>query len=93
MRAFRYGASVAVIAAAMAALAPHRASSQPADDAPTIEALLKGGWQIAGYASAVDNWSTFILFRHPDQTYLVQCRTGYDATREPHIHPHCYKLR
>jgi hypothetical protein len=41
----------------------------------------------------VDNWSTFILFRHPDQTYLVQCRTGYDATREPHIHPHCYKLR
>jgi hypothetical protein len=34
-----------------------------------------------------------VLFRHPDQTYLVQCRTGYDATREPHIKPHCYKLR
>ena len=66
---------------------------EAADDEPTIEALLKSGWQIAGYASAVDNWSTFIVFRHPDQPYLVQCRTGYDATREPHIKPHCYKLR
>ena len=58
-----------------------------------IEALLKGGWQVAGYASAVDNWSAFILFRNPDQPYLVQCKAGYDVTREPHIQPHCYKLR
>lgn len=69
------------------------AAAQAADDDPTIEALLKSGWQIAGYASAVDNWSTFVLFRNPAETYLVQCRTGYDATREPHIKPHCYKLR
>ena len=68
-------------------------AAQAADDEPTIEALLKSGWQIAGYASAVDNWSTFVLFRNPAETYLVQCRTGYDATREPHIKPHCYKLR
>jgi hypothetical protein len=59
----------------------------------SIEALLKGGWQIAGYASAVDNWSAFILFRHPDQPYLVQCKAGYDVLREPRIQPHCYKLR
>ena len=63
------------------------------EESVPIEALLKGGWQVAGYASAVDNWSAFILFRHPDQPYLVQCKAGYDVTREPHIQPHCYKLR
>ena len=63
------------------------------EESVPIEALLKGGWQIAGYTSAVDNWSAFILFRHPDQPYLVQCKAGYDVTREPHIQPHCYKLR
>jgi len=68
-------------------------SAETSNDEPTIEGLLKAGWQIAGYTGAVDNWSTFVLFRHPDQTYLVQCRAGYDATREPHIKPHCYKLR
>ena len=54
-----------------------------AEDAPSISAMLKEGWQIAGYSQATDNRSTFILFRHPDQTYLVQCRAGYDATRTP----------
>jgi hypothetical protein len=68
-------------------------AAETAEDEPTIESLLRSGWQIAGYTGAVDNWSTFIVFRHPDQPYLVQCRTGYDATREPHIKPHCYKLR
>jgi len=80
--------AVLLIAAATAAV-----SAETSDDEPTIEGLLKAGWQIAGYTGAVDNWSTFVLFRHPDQTYLVQCRAGYDATREPHIKPHCYKLR
>ena len=31
-----------------------------------IEALLKGGWQIAGYTSTLDDRSAFILFRHRD---------------------------
>jgi hypothetical protein len=43
---------------------------------------LKEGWQIAGYSQAFER-STFILFRHPDQAYLVQCRVGYDVTRKP----------
>jgi hypothetical protein len=86
-----YCASIAAFAVLIAATCS--VSAQTADDEPTIEGLLKSGWQIAGYTGAVDNWSTFVLFRHPDQTYLVQCRTGYDATREPHIKPHCYKLR
>ena len=91
----RHGSPFRASVAALECCSPHPAARRrrPTDDEPTIEALLKSGWQIAGYTGAVDNWSTFVLFRHPDQTYQVQCRTGYDATREPHIKPHCYKLR
>ena len=63
-----------------------------AEDNPTIEELLKTGWQIAGYSQAFDNRSTFILFRNPDQPYLVQCRVGYDVTRTPSTYTLCYKL-
>jgi hypothetical protein len=58
-----------------------------------IESLLKGGWQIAGYTSTLDDRSAFILFRHPDETYLVQCRASYDVTRTPPVTPNCYKLQ
>ena len=64
-----------------------------AEDAPSISTMLKEGWQIAGYSQATDNRSTFILFRHPDQTYLVQCRAGYDATRTPPTYSICYILK
>lgn len=64
-----------------------------ADDSPSIEELLKTGWQIAGYSQAFDNRSTFILFHNPDQSYLVQCRVGYDVTRNPSTYTLCYKLR
>jgi hypothetical protein len=63
-----------------------------AEDAPSIGAMLKEGWQIAGYSQAFDNRSTFILFRHPDQAYLVQCRVGYDVTRTPPTYSICYRL-
>ena len=69
------------------------AVSGAAEDAFTIEALLKTGWQIAGFSQAFDNRSTFILFRHPDQSYLVQCRVGYDVTRTPNTYSFCYKLQ
>jgi hypothetical protein len=59
----------------------------------TIETLLKGGWQIAGYTSTLDSRSAFILFRKPDETYLVQCRASYDVTRSPAAHSNCYKLQ
>jgi hypothetical protein len=76
----------------MAALAG-AAAAQRDEDGVTIEGLLKSGWQIAGYTSSVDNRSAFILFRHPGETYLVQCRTGYDVTREDRVYANCYKLR
>ena len=82
-----------LIAWTLMAAAAHPVSAEPTDEDFTIEGLLKGGWQIAGYTGAMDNWSTFILFRHPDQPYLVQCRSGYDVTRQQRTQSHCYELR
>jgi hypothetical protein len=65
----------------------------PAPQAVTIESLLKSGWQIAGYSDTADGWSAFILFRHPEQSYLVQCRAGYDVMREKRVRTNCYELR
>jgi hypothetical protein len=67
--------------------------STATEDNLSIEELLRTGWQIAGYSQAFDNRSTFILFRNPNQLYLVQCRVGYDVTRTPSTHSICYKLR
>jgi hypothetical protein len=63
------------------------------EETVSLETLLKGGWQIAGYASTFDTRSAFILFRHPDETYLVQCRASYDVTRTPPVTTNCYKLQ
>jgi hypothetical protein len=63
------------------------------EESISIETLLKGGWQIAGYASTFDTRSAFILFRHPSETYLVQCRASYDVTRTPPVTSNCYRLQ
>ena len=72
-------------------------STFPAFAAPeetiTIATLLKGGWQIVGYTGTSDGRSAFILFRHPDEPYLVQCRASYDVTRTPSVTLNCYKLQ
>jgi hypothetical protein len=83
--------AIAVGAAVLAALGPAAAADE--EEKISIESLLKGGWQIAGYTSTVDDRSTFILFRHPSQSYLVQCRSGYDVTRSPRVYSNCYQLR
>ena len=59
----------------------------------TIGQLLKDNWKIAGYTAPGDNRSSFILFQHPDHHYLVNCRIGYDVTREPRSFVNCYELR
>ncbi len=100
MRSFHmHVARAATVAAAMLALAAaaHAEEARPEDkpdgEHPTIEHLLKSGWQVAGYASNADTRSTFILFKHPTETYLVQCLAGYDVTREPRIFENCYPLK
>ena len=64
----------------------------PSEDI-AIEDLLKSGWQVAGFTSTFDNRSAMILFRHPIETTLVQCLTGYDVTRTPRTYRNCYRLR
>jgi hypothetical protein len=86
---FLSAAAVAVLGSAV--LGP--ASVAAEDESITIAHLLKGGWEVAGYTSSVDNRSAFLLFKHPGESYLVQCRAGYDVTREPRVFSNCYKLR
>ena len=82
-----------VIACFATAVTAQAVRAQPVDEPISIEALLKAGWQVAGFTGAVDNWAALTLLRHPTETYLVQCRAGYDVTREPHVKAHCYELR
>jgi hypothetical protein len=78
--------------AGVASLTMSASVSNAAEDGLAIGELLKTGWQIGGFSQAFDNRSTFILFTHPDQWYLVQCRVGYDVTRTPKTYSVCYKL-
>jgi hypothetical protein len=84
------GAWRCLLAGLLLALPGHAMAAS--EDAPSIGTMLKQGWQIAGYSQAFDNRSTFILFRHPDQAFLVQCRVGYDVTRTPPTYSICYRL-
>lgn len=76
-------------------LLPARAAGEKSapEEAIAIEELLKSGWQVAGFTSTFDNRSAMILFRHPTETTLVQCLTGYDVTRTPRTYTNCYRLR
>jgi len=89
----KYAAPWSALIVGIAALALPGTISAAPEETVSIETLLKGGWQIAGYASTFDTRSAFILFRHPDETYLVQCRASYDVTRTPPVTSNCYKLQ
>ena len=69
------------------------ATAQTAEDKPSIEALIKSGWQVAGYTSTFDNRSAMILLKHASESYLVQCLAGYDVQRTPRVYVNCYELR
>jgi len=58
----------------------------------TVEKLLSGGWDIAGYISAWENRS-LILFKHKDHNYLVQCSVLIDVLRNPRQVIACYEIR
>jgi hypothetical protein len=72
---------------------PGTATAQTAEDRLSIEALIKSGWQVAGYTSTFDNRSAMILLKHPSEGYLVQCLAGYDVQRTPRVYVNCYELR
>jgi hypothetical protein len=89
-----FGARSLALFAALLIPAP-LAIAEPAteESAGSIEQLLKSGWEVAGYASNSDSRSTFILFKNPQQSHLVQCLAGYDVTRTPRVFENCYRLR
>jgi hypothetical protein len=84
------GFAAVLVAAAVTA---HGLAAEPTGDKVSIETLLRSGWQVAGYTSTFDNRSSFVLFKHPNETYLVQCLTSYDVQRTPRVTIHCYDLR
>lgn len=94
-RPYRHGAGTLrpIVVAGFAMLTLSANASSAAEEGPTIEELLKAGWEIAGYSQAFDNRSTFILFRNAKESFLVQCRVGYDVTRKPSVYSICYELR
>lgn len=53
--------------------------AQSAGETLTVEQLLKSGWQVVGFAGAAGTRTALVLFRHPTETFLVQCLTGYDG--------------
>ncbi len=86
-------AAIVGLVALIAMTAAGHADALSDEPAGTVEELLKGGWQVAGYASNSDSRSTFILFKNPSENYLVQCLVGYDVTRSPRVFENCYRLR
>lgn len=80
----RYGVAVLTLAAGVTA--------GTAQAAPTIEGLLKDGWEIVGLAGNYDVRTSLLLFRKKDVTYLVQCSTLYDVTRDKRVVVNCYEL-
>ena len=62
-------------------IVPVLAQTAESEERGSIESLLNDGW----HTSAMDGYSAFIVFRHPDQKHLVQCRAGYDVTREKRV--------
>jgi hypothetical protein len=85
--------AAALCAAVLVVTGVAHADAVSDESAGTIGELLKSGWEVAGYSSNSDNRSTFILFKNPAQSYLVQCLAGYDVTRSPRVFQNCYRLK
>ena len=48
---------------------------------------------VASSAGVLRHGSTIENIKHPTETYLVQCLSGYDVTRTPREFVNCYELR
>jgi hypothetical protein len=83
------------IGAALLAL-PSPASAQ-APSQLSVEQILTDGWEIAGYTASSALSVSFILFKHKDRHYLIQCSVLYDVTRSQRpgerVVSNCYEVR
>jgi hypothetical protein len=59
----------------------------------TVTQLLADGWEIAGYAGLPFEGRSFVLFKHKERQYLVQCSILYDVTRTKRVAVNCYEVR
>ena len=59
----------------------------------TVEGLLSDGWEIAGFGALSFEGRSFILFKHKDRNYLVQCSVLYDVLRTKRVVTNCYEVR
>lgn len=79
------------LAALALALIPGAAPAR-AQSPITVEQLLTGGWEVAGYIAAWENRS-LLLFKHKDHKYLVQCSILIDVLRTPRQVIYCYEIK
>ncbi len=64
----------------------------PAAGSGRIEALLKDGWEVAGFVAASDI-RTLVLLKHKSNAWLIQCSVLIDVTRNPRQVVTCYEVR
>jgi hypothetical protein len=85
---------LSVVAALSAAGDPVGAQTSPQI---TVEHLITDGWEIAGYTASSALSVSFILFKHKDHHFLMQCSVLYDATRSQRVAErvvtNCYEVR
>jgi hypothetical protein len=79
--------------AASLMLTPMPLSAQAPAPRIEVEQLLADGWEIAGYGALSFEGRSFILFKHKDKHYLVQCSVLYDVTRTKRVATNCYEIR
>jgi hypothetical protein len=83
-----------VVAALPAVASPVASQTSPQI---TVEHLLTDGWEITGYTASSALSVSFILFKHKDHHFLMQCSVLYDATRSQRVAErvvtNCYEVR
>ena len=89
-RCFAKAVAIAVLAATLylASLATGHAQNTL-----SVEGLLSDGWEIAGFGALSFEGRSFILFKHKDRKYLVQCSVLYDVLRTKRVVTNCYEVR
>lgn len=89
---FRHAALTLAFSLIAVLPAASRAEEQPPPSL-SVEQLLKDGWEIAGFGALSFESRSFILFKHKERTYLVQCSVLYDVTRSKRVVTNCYEVR
>jgi hypothetical protein len=81
----------------LAAVAPLHPAAAQTPSQISVEHLISDGWEIAGYTASSALSVSFILFKHKDFHYLMQCSVLYDATRgqrlAERVVTNCYEVR